>query len=147
MPKPCTNPRIQVDPLDLEEKSVDERIELALRAVTINGFKPNGRPWLSLREAASAYGVSKTTLTARFNGRKTRKEAHQHEMTLTHAQEEVLVEWIVEMGRRGVPLHASAVAQHASVISGEPIGEHWVQRFRVRHLELKARWTTGLEKC
>jgi len=139
--------RIQVDPLDLEDKPVEERIQLALKAVTINGFRPNGRPWLSLREAAKAYQVKKTTLTERFNGRKTKKEAHEHEKTLTFAAEEALVEWIKEMGRRGVPLHASAVAKHASVISGNNVGEHWVQRFRVRHPELKAKWTSGLERC
>ena len=49
--------------------------------------------------------------------------------------------------RRGVPLHASTVAQHASSISRKKIGEHWVQRFRSRHPDLKAKWTTGLEKC
>lgn len=51
------------------------------------------------------------------------------------------------MGRRGVPLHASAVAQHASLISGKKIGEHWVQRYCTRHPELKVKWTSGLEKC
>lgn len=143
----ANGPHIQVDPLDIEGKSVEERIQLALDAVAVNGFKPNGRPWLSLREAAQTYQVSKTTLTARFNGRQCRKEAHKHEMTLSFGEEAALVEWMKEMGRRGIPLHASSVAQHASSISGKKIGEHWVQRFRVRHPDLKAKWTTGLEKC
>lgn len=139
--------RIQVDTLDLEEKTPEERIQLALDAIIRNGYRPNGRPWLSLREAAKVYSVSKSTLTARFHGRKTRQEAHEQERNLTYAAESALVEWIQEMGRRGIPLHASAVAEHASNISGERIGEHWVQRFRSRHPELKAKWTTGLEKC
>lgn len=141
------DPKIQVDPLDLENKTHDERIQLALDAITRNGFKANGRTWLSLREAARTYDVPYGRLTARFNGRKTRKEAHEHERNLTPAAESVLIDWIKEKDRRGIPLHPSAVAQHASMISGKPIGEHWVSRFRARHPEIKAKWTTGLEKC
>lgn len=147
MPSTSRNPRIQVDPLDIEGKSEEERVQLALEAVRRNGFRPNGRPWLSLREAASAFNVGKTKLTARFNGRKTKIDAHQHEKALTFAQESALVDWVKEMGRRGVPLHLSAVAQHASAISGTMIGERWASRFRARHPELKSKWTTGLEKC
>jgi hypothetical protein len=147
MPSSKGGPRIQVDPLDLEGKTDEQRIQLALDAVAKNGFKANGRPWLSLREAATCFNVGKTTLTARFNGRKTKKEAHVHEKTLSFAAEAALVEWIAEMGRRGIPLHASAVAQHASVISGTGVSERWVQRFRARHPELKVKWTTGLEHC
>ena len=147
MPSTKNSPHIQVDPLDLEGKDVEERIQLALQAVTRNGFKENGRPWLSLREAAKCFEVSKTKLTAQFNGRKTKREAHKHERILSFGEENVLVEWIKEMGRRGVPLHASAVALHASAISGMQVSERWVARFCTRHPELKAKWTTGLEQC
>lgn len=149
MPKDFSTqiPFVQVDPLDLENKTRDERIDLALKAIYRNGFKPDGSPRYSLREAARTFDVQKTTLTARFNGRKTRIEAHEHERKLTPGAEAALVAWIIEMGRRGIPLHPSAVAQHAFVISGVEVGEHWVRRFRDRHGELKAKWTTGLEKC
>ena len=144
---PPKEPRIQVDPLDIENKSVEERVQLALAAIARNGFRPNGRPWLSLREAAKEYGITKGRLTNRFNGKQTKREAHQHEQVLDFVAESVLVDWIKEMGRRGVPLHPSTVALHASAISGKTIGEHWVSRFCARHPELKARWTSGLEKC
>ena len=140
-------PRVQVDPLDLESKTDEERIQLALDAITRNGFKANGRPWVSLHEAAGCFNVSKSTLTARFNRRKSKKEAHEHEKTLSFAAETALVEWVAKLGRRGIPLHASAVAQHASVISGIKVSERWVHRFRARHPELKLKWTTGLEHC
>ena len=146
MPKPST-PQIQVDPLDLEGKTQEDRVQLALAAITRNGFKGNGRPWLSLREAARLFGVTKTTLTARFNGRKTCKEAHEQQQALSFAEERVLVDWLKEMGRRGIPLHASAVALHASAISGRHIGERWVHRFRLRHPDIKTKWTSNLEKC
>ena len=63
MPSTKNSPCIQVDPLDLEGKDVEERIQLALQAVTRNRFKENGWPWLSLREAAKCFEVSKTKLT------------------------------------------------------------------------------------
>jgi hypothetical protein len=50
-----------------------------LEAVKRNGFKGNGKPWLPLHEAAPLFEVSKTKLTQQFNGRKTKKEAHEHE--------------------------------------------------------------------
>lgn len=139
--------RIQVDPLDIEAKSDEERLQLAIDAVKINGVKQNGRPWLSFREAAKAFNVDRTTLARRFNGGKNRTEAHVAQKALSEGAEIALVEWICEQGRRGIPLHASAVAQHASAISGTKVGENWVNRFRTRHPELKAKWTTGLEKC
>lgn len=79
-------------PSYIEEKSVEEHLQLALDAIAVNGFKPNGRPWLSLREAARTYQVSKTTLTARFNGRKCKRESHEHEKTLSCGEEAALVE-------------------------------------------------------
>jgi hypothetical protein len=148
MPQATDNsPLVIVDPLDLEGKTSEERLQLALSAISRNGLKANGRPIYPIREAARAFGVSKTTLTARFNGRKTRIKAHEDERKLSVGCEHALVEWVAEMGRRYMPLHASAVAAHASLISGEPVGESWVHRFRSRHPELKVRWATGLEKC
>lgn len=147
MPSQPKVSRIQVDPLDLEKKTPEERLQLALNAIALNGFRSNGRPWLSLREAAAAFNISKTTLTARFNGRKGRHESHIHQQALSPGAEDALKAWIKEMGRRGVPLHPSAVAQQASAILGTQIGEHWVHRFRTRHPDLKAKWTTNLEHC
>src|SRR4051794_34678164 len=113
---PPRAPLVEIDPLDLEGKTSKERIQLALKAIFRNGLKPNGRPVLSIREAASTFKVSKTTLTARFNGRKTRIQAHKDAQKLSPGAEEVLIEWVCEMARRSLPLHASAVAAHASLI-------------------------------
>lgn len=138
---------VEVDPLDLEGKPTEERIHMAIAAIERNGLRDNGNPIYPFRQAAHDFNVSKTTLTARFKGRKTKKEAHEKERKLTTAHEQVLVEWIKEKGRRNIPLSYTAVAKHASIISGTEISESWVQRFRARHPELKARWASGLEKC
>ncbi|KAJ7140858.1 hypothetical protein C8R44DRAFT_570228, partial [Mycena epipterygia] len=100
----------------------------------------------SLQAAARQFDISHTTLTVRYNGRETRKEKHVEQQKLSPAQELVLKESIRVMGRRGVPLTLTAIAEYASVILDEDISVSWAWRFRDRHPDLKARWTTGLEK-
>lgn len=139
---------VQVDPLDLKEKSMEERLQMAIKAIERNGFRPNGQPIYSFREASRTFEVNLSTLHARFNGRKIKKEAHEHEMKLTPAQEDALEEWIKEKGRRNIPMHLSAIARHASIIAGVEISESWVRKYRARKAgTLKVRWTTSQEKC
>lgn len=88
----------------------EDRIETALQAVLASGLNPKGQPVLSLRSAAEQFGVSHTTLTACFHGRKTRTEAHVHQQRLSPSQEEVLKAWIKAEGRRGIPMSPSTVA-------------------------------------
>lgn len=68
---------VQVDPLDPENKSLEEYLQLALKALVVNGFKQNGRLWLPLCEAAKTFDVPKSTLAARFNACQTKQEAHK----------------------------------------------------------------------
>jgi hypothetical protein len=94
------------------------------------------------------YQVPRGTLTDRFNGKLTRKAAHEHEQLLTAAQEEVLVQWIKTMAKRGLPVTPMLVRDRVADIIGGPVGESWVDRFKERHKDdLKVKWTTGLEKC
>jgi hypothetical protein len=136
-------------PLNLESLSIEERIQLALKAIEAAGRHPDGRPKLSLRKAAGPEGfqVPRSTLTNRFNGIRTRKEAHAHQQNLAPAQEGVLVEWIKVMGRRGVPFTQRALQDFASDICGKPVGDSWPKRFLARHPDLKVKWTTSLERC
>jgi hypothetical protein len=133
--------------LDLDTLDQEERITLAIKAIKDQGFRPNGNPYLSFRRAAQDFQVPSSTLNDRFHGIQDRKESHSSQRRLSIAHEEILVAWIVEMGRRGVPLQARAVAERASAIAGVEVSESWVRRFRTRHPEIRARWTTGLEKC
>ncbi|KAF5375872.1 hypothetical protein D9615_008241 [Tricholomella constricta] len=125
----------------------EDRIQVALQAVLESGLNKNGNPVLSLRGAAEMYGVSRSRLTARYNGRKTRTEAHEQQQKLSPSQEYVLKEWIKALGRRCVPLSQGTVAQYASVIIDKPVSENWARHFRTRHPDLKVRWTSGLESC
>ena len=125
----------------------EAQIEVALAAVACSGLDSKGYPLLSLRSAAKRFDVPKTTLTARWNGRGSRAEAHKNQQRMGSAQEEVLKDWIKSLARRSIPLSPSAVAEYASTILGEPVSEPWVRKFRACHGDLKARWTTGLESC
>ena len=57
MSPPNKAARVQVDRLDLEGKSDKERIQMALKVITLNGFNENGWPWLSIQEAALTFQV------------------------------------------------------------------------------------------
>ncbi|PSR73938.1 hypothetical protein PHLCEN_2v10245 [Hermanssonia centrifuga] len=133
--------------VDLDSLPKEEHIDCALAAVHAEGFKTNGQLNYSLHAAASDFKIPCSTLTARYNGTKTRKEAHKHEQKLSAEAEEVLVTWIKVMGRRGVPFTSSIICEYASHIAGTPVGESWIQRFKSRHTDLKVRWTSSLEAC
>lgn len=133
-------------PPELDALPQEERIQLAIKAINNSSRKPDGTPSLSARQAALAFNIPRSTLTDRLNGKPTRSEAHAHEQALTPVQEEVLVEWIKVMGRRGIPLTATTLREHASDIAGYEIGESWIERFKKRHPDLKVKWTQTLEK-
>lgn len=130
---------------DTAEK--EAQLQSALKAVIDSGLNGKGWPKLSLRAAAKQYNVSYSTLTARWNGRKTCTESHAEQQKLTPPQEKVLTDWIKVLGKRGIPLSLEAVAERASHIVGEEVSVNWAQGFRTRHPDLKAKWTTSLESC
>ena len=122
-------------------------MELALAALIASGTKPNGLPNLSIQNTATLYQVPRSTLTNQWNGTPTWKEGHTHELLLTPAQEEVLVDWVKVMGRRGIPLTATAITDYVNDIVGHAFGESWVRHFKACHPELKVKWSSTLEKC
>jgi hypothetical protein len=132
----------------MSPQNTEQTLQAALTAVLAAGINEKGLPNYSLRSAALDYKVSRTTLTARYNGRQTRLEAHAKEQKLTPSQENVLKEWIKALGRRGLPMSLHLVAEQASVIlGGDPLSEHWARHFRTRHPDLQSRWASGLECC
>lgn len=74
-------------------------------------------------------------------------EANIAQRALTPAEEEILVEWTKVMGRHGIPLTQTTIAEYASEISGKAIGLSWASRFMKQHPSLKIKWSTGLEAC
>ena len=95
-------PSLPTSSQDINLLSQEQRIQLVITAIQNSGTVSNGQPALSLRQAAKDFHVPRTTLTDRFNGVQTQKEAHKHQLNMTAAQEEVLADWAKVMGRRGL---------------------------------------------
>jgi hypothetical protein len=107
----------------------EERVQLALDALTASGFNEKGYPKLLIQRAAATYNITVSKLTACWHGQKTRAEAHVHQQLLTPPQELVLKEWVKSLGLWGVPLTPSMVAEYAAVIIGKPVSTKWVEGF------------------
>ncbi|KAJ3576997.1 hypothetical protein NP233_g9 [Leucocoprinus birnbaumii] len=122
-------------------------IQAALEEVCASGLNSNGYPNLSLLKAAANYGVSRTTLTARWNGRLTRQEAHIPQQLLPPPQENLIKEWLKALACHSIPVSPKTLAKYATIISGKTVGPTWSDNFHTRHPDIKARWTTGLECC
>jgi helix-turn-helix, Psq domain/Tc5 transposase DNA-binding domain len=71
----------------------------------------------SIRAAATLYGVNRSTLACRLNGRSTRTEARQSQCLLSEHQEEALLKWILEMEAIGHAISHAQIRQMAALIS------------------------------
>jgi hypothetical protein len=92
----------------------------------------------SLRAAAQAYGVKRSTLQDRVKGTTSIRASHQHQQRLTPLQEEFLVEWILEEAQRGyAPSHARAREMACRILrsNGDTIqlGKRWIEGFKQRN--------------
>jgi transposase len=123
----------------------EELYTKALDAIRASGLRANGHPNYSIRRAAEDYGVSRTTLQDRYNGKETRTKSHYKQRALTIEQEDVLAEWIKERGRRGIGFTSEDTIEAASKIAGRSLGKKWYRLFRQRHPELRGRRSNGLE--
>jgi Tc5 transposase DNA-binding domain/helix-turn-helix, Psq domain len=93
---------------------------------------------VSIRAAATLYGVSRTTLSRRMNDGRTRSEARNFQLFLSPEQEQTLKRWILEKEATGHPISHTQIREMAglfSSISGGPAfyGKYWVQRFVQRY--------------
>ncbi|KAJ5887467.1 hypothetical protein N7495_007508 [Penicillium taxi] len=92
----------------------------------------------SVKAAAIAYGVSRSTLTRRMNGSLSRRDAHSNQQRLSPGQEEFLVKWILERDSQGFPpSHACAREMAARILrsngDNEPLGKAWLPKFIQRN--------------
>ncbi|KAH7921360.1 hypothetical protein BV22DRAFT_1132341 [Leucogyrophana mollusca] len=94
--------------------------------VIASGLNATGRLNLSIRKVAAAFEVSLLLLTARYNGCRTRAEAHG----LSTPQWLKLKQGVKEMGICRVPLSLGCVTEYAStILGGEGILLAWDAEF------------------
>jgi hypothetical protein len=114
----------------------------------------------SIRAAARAFSVPYHTLRHRLAGRTSRSHSHESAQILSNAEEQTLVRWISRLCRTGFPASPKLVVEMAEEVRRSrcqlsqsppsalrPIGEHWIDRFRTRHPEIKGTWTRQIESA
>ena len=125
----------------------ETRVQEAVADCLSSGLKPDSNPNLSLCASATAKGVSYATVMRRWKGIPSRLQAHGAQMSLSVAQEAVLVEWIKEVAHRGVPWTREVLRRKASKIAGKDVSDMWFYRFLRRHPDITLRWSVPLESC
>ena len=105
---------------------------------------------ITYRTAAKVYDASRSTLGHRLNGRPSRRDCEPNSKKLTKQEEEVLLEYILELDLRGFPPSKVSVQAMADSLLQEkgskPAGKCWTDRFIQRHPELKVRMTRGYDR-
>jgi helix-turn-helix, Psq domain/Tc5 transposase DNA-binding domain len=96
----------------------------------------------SVLKASQMYGVSRTTLQRRLQGKQPKKSAQANRQRLSPWQEERLVDWILAQGALGLPpTHAQIrlFAQRIINLAGnpQPLGKHWMEGFLARNPAVK----------
>jgi hypothetical protein len=102
-------------------------IQLALADLESGKYK-------SIRQAAKAYNVSRSTLANRQHGKPTRSVAHEQQQQPTPAQEEFLTGWILEQDLQGyAPSHTHVREMAARILringDAEPLGKAWIHKY------------------
>ncbi|KAM9874670.1 transposase [Verticillium dahliae] len=111
----------------------EDEINQALDAIS------NGQ---SIKQAASEWGIPRTTLNSRLQGTQPRNIAFASQQKLSPTQEKHLVDWIRIQAALGLPPTHSQVREFAERILGlrggpQTIGKNWFQGFLRRNPSIK----------
>jgi hypothetical protein len=122
---------------------MEHSIQLALDDLHASRFT-------SIRAAARAHNVNYRTLARRAQGGISKRAARVEQQLLSSAQEEILVQWILDLEQAGnAPNHAQLreMASLISRISGGSgiLGINWVSRFLSRHPDIHTKVGAKIE--
>ena len=100
---------------------------------------------LSVRAAAKLYNVPEATIRHRINGRTSRTDYRPAAQLLTEIEEEVVVQYILDLDSRGFPPSIEDVREMADHILAsrgmQRVGKQWPNRFIQRREELRTRFS------
>jgi hypothetical protein len=96
------------------------------------------KKYRSIRQAALAHDVGKSTIAYRLHGRKSRAQSSSSSRRLTSEQEEVLIKWVEDRQRQILPLNHTTLRELVVQLLQEnddfkPLGKLWTTRFIQRH--------------
>jgi hypothetical protein len=121
----------------MEIQTQEARIVLAIEAIQTSKN-------LGIKTAAKLYKVPKSTLTDRINGRTPRAESRPTNTNLTPIEEEVIIQYILDLDTRGFAPRLTSVKDIANYIlesrGGRRVGKLWAYRFVQRQPVLKTRF-------
>ena len=97
-----------------------------------------------MRKASTDWGVPRTTLTDRINGRVSRTEAKALDQRLSPIQEQRLTDWVLVQESLGQnPTHAQIRAFAGRILAARhdavPLGKRWMAGFLRRNPVLKTK--------
>jgi hypothetical protein len=124
------------------QTSREGRLSLAMASYRNN-------PKQSVRALAVAYDVPESTLRTRLRGTQPRSETASVNRKLSATEEQSLIQWILELDRRGFPPHIIDVRRMADTLLAargqnpppQPVGKNWASRFIQSQPELRTKWT------
>ena len=83
--------------------------------------------------AAQIYKIPQSTLYYRMNGRTLRDDSHNGRQKLTNSEEDVIVQHILDLDKRGFPPRIPNIKNMANLFlekrNGERVGKLWMARF------------------
>jgi hypothetical protein len=130
-------------PTSAQSASKEGRMALAINSYNLGYFT-------SIRSAANTYDVPESTLRTRLKGRPSRQEYRSVNHNLTDTEELVLVNWILSMDERGLPVRTALIRDMANLLlqkrtstdasSTRLVGTRWPYNFVRRHDSLRARY-------
>jgi hypothetical protein len=117
------------------------RVLLASQAINLNQIK-------SVRRAAELFDVPRSLLRRRLQGCQPPSTINARKRRLLTTEEQSLVQWILELDRRGFPPHIIDVRQMGDALLAArgqqppppPLGKNWVSRFVKAQSELQTKW-------
>ena len=137
----------------LKSQEYEKRIQEALSAL-------QNKQFISVRAAASHFGVARQTLLQRHSGGNSHAQARELQQILTNAEEKTLVRWIERYSIAGSPISSSLLLELAQLIRIKrvryassniesttflhPIGHEWLYRFIERNLTIKTIYTSQM---
>jgi hypothetical protein len=102
----------------------------------------------SIRQAVLVYQVPNSTLRRRMNGTRSKRDSDTGKQRLTLSEEKVLVQKVLELDFRGIPVRLDKLRDFASSITqargAPPVGSKWAYNFIKRTLLLRTQTTRSL---
>lgn len=113
---------------------MEDREQTIVRALKALEDDPN----VSIRGVAKSFGIPEATLRRRRAGGLDRRSSHLSCRRMSPTQEEILVDWIIDMDKKGFAPNYNTARDMATLViqkSGdfEPLGQRWLSKFMSRN--------------